>query len=768
MLDTEFQEAFRDSAKDLIGRHDNMARCRQKPQNPAVDRKVWAEVAEAGWFSLLVPEEAGGLGRNLADLSVIAQQAGEQLFAEPYLAGSVQIVQALLGAPAGALRDELLERAMAGELVAGLAWQETLGQLEITDPVVTATRQGEELVLSGTKRLVGPVEGADGWLLVAHTDDGQGALIWVAAEDKPQRKDYPQVDGSVLSDLVFDGVKVPANRVIMAGDGTLQNVNRANDMTRLMAAAELVGVMRRAFDMTVDYMKVRKQFGKPIASFQALKHRAVHAWVEIQVASAALNDAIATAQADGSDAVLARQASRAKARCSAAALSITRQCIQFHGAIGYTDEYDIGLYLKRAMVLSAWLGNASTHRARYLELTPALSDAVQEVVDVEIPQDQDWNAMSDRDFRNMLRTFYRRNYPENLRNIQRRLTWEEVRDWTMTLSRQGWIAPGWPKEFGGMGLSPEKLLAYVEEQENYGVARTIDQGVIMVGPLLIKYGTPEQHAEFLPKMLNAEHRWSQGYSEPNAGSDLASLKTSAVLDGDEFIVNGQKIWTTMAHSSNYIFALVRTDNNAKKQAGISFLLIDLDSPGITVRPIKDIAGHTEFCEVFFENVRVPVRNLVGEVNQGWTMAKALLGFERIFLGSPKQGRYALSQLNALARERDLFKDPVFRAKYAELLMDVDDQAAAYSEFAEYIKRGDNLPPSVSLLKVWGTQAYQRVCQALMEAAQESGSVDAAYDTDVSSLNPPAILFNSIPSTIYGGSTEVQCEILARAVLGITE
>src|SRR5690554_1247934 len=158
MLDTEFQEAFRDSAKDLIGRHDNMARCRQKAKNPAVDRKVWAEVAEAGWFSLLVPEEAGGLDRNLADLSVIAQQAGEQLFAEPYLVGSVQIIQALLGAPAGALRDELLDRAMAGDLVAGLAWQETLGQVEIKVPVVTATRQGEELALSGTKRLVGPVE----------------------------------------------------------------------------------------------------------------------------------------------------------------------------------------------------------------------------------------------------------------------------------------------------------------------------------------------------------------------------------------------------------------------------------------------------------------------------------------------------------------------------------------------------------------------------------------------------------------------------------
>lgn len=767
MLDLEFQEAFRDSAKDLMGRHDNMKRCRTKAQNPAVDRAVWSELAEAGWFSVLVPEEDGGLGRSLSDMAVIAEQAGEQLFAEPYLVGAVQIVQALVACPASALRTRLLEQTMAGELVAGLAWQETLGQTSVGDLAVSARaqQQAQALVLDGTKRLVTPVQGADGWLVLAKDDSGQAVLLWVSAACSPKIVAYPAVDGSVLADLDFTGVNVPADQVLARGAQAVEIVNRANDVTRLMAGAELVGVMSRALDMTVDYMKMRKQFGKPIATFQALKHRAVHKWVEVQIAKAGLGDALASVQA-GDD--LARQASRVKARCSQAALSITRECIQFHGAIGYTDEYDIGLYFKRAMVLSAWLGNSSVHLNRYLDLAPALVAQAPASVDIDPPADQDWNALSDQDFRNMLRTFYRRHYPENMRNIQRRLTWDEVREWTLTLSRQGWLAPAWPKEFGGMGLSPEKLLAYVEEQENYGVARTIDQGILMVGPLLIKYGTPEQQAEFLPPMLTAEHRWSQGYSEPNAGSDLASLKTSAVLDGDEFVVNGQKIWTTMAHCSNHIFTLVRTDNNAKKQAGISFLLIDLNSPGITVRPIKDIAGHTEFCEVFFENVRVPARNLVGAINQGWTMAKALLGYERIFIGSPKQGRYALSQLNALARERDLFKDPVFRAKYAQLLLDVDDQSASYANFAELVKRGEAVPPSVSLLKIWGTPVYQRVCQVLMEAAEESGSIDAAYDTKTLSLNPPAILFNSVPATIYGGSTEVQCEIVARAVLGIAE
>ncbi|MFW8565621.1 acyl-CoA dehydrogenase [Orrella sp. 11846] len=766
MQDTEFQVAFRDSAKDLMGRHDNMNRCRNKAESPAVDRKVWEEIAEAGWFAVLVPEDDGGLGRGLSDMAVIAQEAGEQLFAEPYLVGAVQIIEALVACPASELRTQLLDQAMAGQLVAGLSWQDRLGQLSAESPSVSAAAQSDGFVLQGRQRFVTPVRDADGWIVLAQDLNAQPLLAWVPANSKGVRvQETPSVDGSMMGDLWFEQVAINQSQVLVSGPEAIKIVDRANDASRLMAGAELLGVMRRALAMTIDYMKIRKQFGKPIASFQALKHRTVHAWVSIEIAQAGLFAALDDVARGES---LARAASRVKARCAETALAVTKECIQLHGAIGFTDEYDIGLYLKRAMVLATWLGNAPAHRHRYLSLAPTLSQVESKPVDVEVPADKDWNAMSDEDFRNMLRTFYRRNYPSELRNIQRRLTWEEVRDWTMTLSRQGWIAPGWPAEFGGMGLTPEKLLAFVEEQENYGVARTIDQGVVMVAPLLIQFGTPEQQARFLPKMLNAEHRWCQGYSEPNAGSDLASLKTSAVADGDDFIVNGQKIWTTMAHSSNHIFTLVRTDNSAKKQAGISFLLIDMETPGITVRPIKDITGDTEFCEVFFKDVRVPKENLIGEINQGWTMAKALLGFERIFLGSPKQVRYSMSQLDALAKERGLFDCPIFRDRYAQLLLDVDDQAAAYESFAELIKRGEPMPPSVSLLKIWGTETYQRICQTLMDAAQDSGALHMAYDTQTSSLNVPAILFNSIPSTIYGGSTEIQCEILARAVLGMAD
>ena len=287
----------------------------------------------------------------------------------------------------------------------------------------------------------------------------------------------------------------------------------------------------------------------------------------------------------------------------------------------------------------------------------------------------DWNPLDDEAFRAEVRRFFREHHPQSLRYASRRPRWREVQDWWATLYRHGWIAPAWPREHGGMGLSPAKLLIFIEEQESYGAARTPDQGIINLGPLLIRYGTPEQQRKYLPPTLSGEYLWCQGYSEPNAGSDLASLRTEAVLDGDEYVINGSKIWTTMAHDATHIFLLARTDKQAKKQAGISFLMMDMGSAGITVRAIRNIAGHEEFCEVFFDNARTHRDNLVGKPNMGWTIAKALLGFERIFIGSPKYCQYALAQLATLAAERRLMDDPLLDL---QLRLDTEDLARPFA------------------------------------------------------------------------------------------
>ncbi len=378
----------------------------------------------------------------------------------------------------------------------------------------------------------------------------------------------------------------------------------------------------------------------------------------------------------------------------------------------------------------------------------------------------DYNAMSDEAFRDEVRTYFEQHYPPHLRFMARRLRWMEIRDWYLMLSRKGWIAPNWPREHGGMGLSPQKMIIFLEETERWGIARAPDHGIVQVGPILIKFGSDQQRQEYLPKILAGEYIFCQGYSEPNAGSDLASLRTSAVRDGDSFVLNGQKIWTTLAQESTHMYILVRTDATGKKQEGISFMLLDMKTPGITVRPIRNLAGHEEFCEVFLENVRVPADNLVGELNRGWTIAKALLSFERINIGSPRRPQYALKRLAQLAKNKGLFDDQGFVDKFTQLRLDMADLASIYTRYVEIVKRGEALGQDVSLLKIWAMETWQRLTELLMEVAQEYGCVAGEIDFDGVGVDVLSPFYYSRPATIYGGSSEIQRNILAKYVLNL--
>jgi len=758
---------LRDSTSQMLERNQTISRLRRlRENNEGFERNTWRELAAAGWFGVLIAEDDGGLGLGLPEMTAIAEEVGKFLLPEPYLACGVHLAIAVSMSTTSELRTRLLEQLVSGELIGGVAWQDRLGQLnpENNKGLVPMLRNGE-IILTGKKVFVTPGSGSDGWAVLAGEGD-DAALLWLSAGTVGLTHiDQRCVDGSVYCDLIFDNVKVNSANVLATGRAAIEAVTTANEYARIVQSAELLGIMRRSLATTIEYVSTRKQFGKPIGSFQALKHRIVDGYVQVELSSACLNEVV---QWVGQGYPLSVCASRAKARCTQAALMVTRMAIQLHGAMGYTDECDVGLFFKRVMLLSSWLGNGPSHSLRYFEQCPTESNDIPSDAGNIFPKDADWSAMSDSDFRKMLRAFYAQHYPDELRHVPRRLRWSEIKQWSMTLSQQGWIAPAWPKQFGGMGLPPDKMIAYVEEQEQYGVARAPDMGIVMIGPLLIQHGTPEQQRKFLPKIIAGEHIWCQGYSEPGAGSDLAALRTEAVKTDDHFVVNGQKIWTTLAQDATHMFALVRTDKEAKKQAGISFLLIDLSVPGITIRPIKDIGGHEEFCEVFFDNVQVPAENLVGQINHGWTMAKALLGFERIFLGSPKQSRYALSQLDSLAHALNLFNEPVFASRYAQLMLDVADQVAAYTHYADMVKRGEPLPSSVSLLKIWGTDTYQRICTLLVEVAQEHGATGGSSALGLDSLDAPAILFNAIPSTIYGGSTEIQKEIISKNVLHLPD
>jgi len=375
----------------------------------------------------------------------------------------------------------------------------------------------------------------------------------------------------------------------------------------------------------------------------------------------------------------------------------------------------------------------------------------------------DYNAMSEQAFRLEARRFLEANYPEDKRHIIGRARWEEIKDWFHTLARHGWIAPAWPREHGGMGLAPDKLLAWIEEQERYGAARVPDHGINMVGPTLLQLGTPEQVAYYLPRILTGEHLWAQGYSEPGAGSDLASLRTMAVMEGDTLVINGQKTWSTMAQESTHMYMLVRTNKEAPKHKGISFLLLPLDLPGITVRPIKDIVGESNFCDVFFEDVRVPVANVVGGLDKGWNVAKTQLGFERLMHGSPKLPENLLLRLEEMASRAGLEEDPVFRSRFRQLHWDVEDLRALYARFAEIVRSGKPLPPEVSLLKIWSSETYARIADLGIDAMGSGGALHPEDDPDGS--RAMVHFYRARASTIYAGSAEVQRNILAKQLLG---
>jgi alkylation response protein AidB-like acyl-CoA dehydrogenase len=378
---------------------------------------------------------------------------------------------------------------------------------------------------------------------------------------------------------------------------------------------------------------------------------------------------------------------------------------------------------------------------------------------------EDLDHLSDADFRMTVRAWIEANYPEDIRNPPKRLHWHQNRPWYIALAAKGWLCPGWPRLNGGMGLSPAKQLIMMEEQERHGCARISDFGIIMLGPLLIRYGSEAQRERFLPAILKGEHIWAQGYSEPNAGSDLASLKTRATRDGDDYIVNGQKTWTTLGMDANWIFMLVRTSSEGRKQSGISFLLVPMDSPGVTLRPIRNLDLHDEFCEVFFDNVRVSAENLVGDENAGWNMAKSLLGFERIFLGSPKQSEYALTRLDRLADKMGEREDPVFIDRYASLAMRLADLKALYERFADVLRLGGTLGADVSMLKIVQTELYQAITDEMLTFSGGHAGRISPIEGD-SNLNPASMSIQSRPSSIYGGSNEIQRNILARTVLSL--
>ena len=382
-------------------------------------------------------------------------------------------------------------------------------------------------------------------------------------------------------------------------------------------------------------------------------------------------------------------------------------------------------------------------------------------------------------FRTQIRAWVAENLPKEISHKVHnalRLSKADLQNWARILGKQGWHGWAWPKQFGGPGWNATQRHLFEEECALAGAPRVVPFGPVMVAPVIMAFGSAEQQQRHLPGIMSGEVWWSQGYSEPGAGSDLASVKTRAVREGDKYIVNGQKTWTTLGQHGDWIFCLVRTSTEGKPQTGISFLLIDMKSPGVTVRPIITLDGEHEVNEVWFDNVEVPAENLVGEENKGWTYAKFLLAHERTGIADVNRAKRELERLKRIAKAENVYADGRFRDEIARLEVDIVALEMMVLRVIAGEKSG-KLPLDVAgLLKIRGSEIQQRYSELMMLAAGPYSlpfvhdAMEAGWQGDHAGAAHCAPLagtyFNMRKTTIYGGSNEVQRNIVAQMTLGV--
>ena len=610
-------DEWRDSTREFFTRYSSLDRVRELfATDSGFDEEVWQRAAaEVGHVGLLIPEEFGGLGAALTELAVVAEEAGRALYGGPLLSTGFLATPLLLETPESDERNALLRSIAAGRPVTVAVATDDTGRLQAP---VTAERHGAGWTLDG---VVAPVvdAGVADVVLVPALADGALALFAVRTGEVTLRA-LESIDLTRrLYEVTFN--QVAAQPLSLSDADAVHRYERAMDVVRTLVAAEQVGGAARSLELLVDYTGDRVQFDRPIASFQVVKHDAADLLADVTSARAALAEAIRRIVIRDDQA--GRYAALAKAVAGRAFLTVAEKCIQYHGGIGFTWECDAHLFYRRAVGTETMAGDSAAMRRRIaLDLDVggtgagaaprgwALVDTIASTntseYDAVRTQAADW-----------LRT-----------NWNPELT---TREWWARLAEAGWSLPQWPTEWGGRDL-PGPLLPAVHDAfaEVGALWPPWSPGQHLAGPTVIHHGSQAQKELLLPALVTGEHFWAQLFSEPGAGSDLASLRTRAVKQPDGgWLVNGQKVWTTGATHAERGFLLARTDPSAPKHRGLSYFVLDMDTPGLDVRPIKQINGNAEFCEVFLTDVYIPPDRLIGEENGGWKVSLTSLGFERM-------------------------------------------------------------------------------------------------------------------------------------------
>ncbi|MCC2097629.1 MAG: acyl-CoA dehydrogenase, partial [Hyphomicrobiales bacterium] len=751
---SEDHTALRDGAarfaEDVFG-PGNLRALRENPDG--ANRQALTRAAQDGWLSILVPEDLGGAGQDVLAAAFVCQAFGAHLSnipAGPAMAALAAVAEVPHWREARAFQDALAGTATILPALAGL--NAVASDLKGADRggLVCNRSAGGAAFINGLRTLVHAGGAADYFLL--EVDDSAGTMLALVPRNHPglEITSRQTIDGGSVTDLHFRDCVFGGDDILFESIDSRRIAGRMRSTLNILLASELAGIMETAIDLTLEHLRTREQFGRSLGSFQALQFRMADVHMQMSLSRALTTE---TARLAGEQsASVATTAAAAFAKAAETAVTTARTMIQMHGAMGFTDEHDAGLYLKRAVTLANAYGTAAQNRITVAAQTLSREEAEP----IRFRED----TAEDAKFRAEVRAWLDTSLPDHLRNLPTRPSPQDAEMWHRKLYERGWVAPAWPKQYGGMEATIPERIILIDELANAGAPEISGQALGHLGPILQRFGTPEQKAQHLPGMISGDVLWCQGYSEPSSGSDLASLRTRAIRDGDDFIINGQKIWTTWAHYADWMFCLVRTDPEAPKQKGISFILIDMKTPGITPRGIHTITGEDEFAEVFFDDVRVPVSNVVGEIDAGWTVATALLEQERLNGSNPQKAGHLLGKVKRAARHSGMIDDPAFRDRLVQAEIDYVALCATYAQIVRTTERDIRTNADYAFAKLIAAELQQTLCELMIEALGAEGTITGSLDLGsqnrtIDRLYPGVTYLQNRRATIYGGTSEVQ-------------
>ncbi len=754
---TEDQILIRDAAETFLADVSTSAAVRAAMESAAgYDEDVWQRIgAELGWCALAIPEDCGGLGLGPVELTLVLEQMGRRLLCAPFFSTVCLAANLLNETAVTAARERFLGAIAEGSLSAtaplpsSLDWRDAAAELE-------AVPDGDGWKLNGHVARV--PDGANvTWLfLPAKLPGGGHGLFAVRNDDEglaiqqlngwDQTRRFARLD---LEGVAADRIDDPQR----FGDG----LRRAAALVRLYLAAEQLGGAQTCLDLTVAYTATRKQFGRVIAAFQAVKHRCALMMVRVEELRSAVAGAAAVAASGADTPRLEMETAMARALGADSFFWCAQEAIQLHGGVGFTWEYDPQLYFKRAQASSHWLGNSDALRARIAE---GVIDAAA--------QDESPAAASNPNeaFRAEVAAWMQQHLSGRFAPLKHRggpgdeEAFPELRkDWERELAAGGWTCVGWPKEAGGRGLSIQQQVIYHEEYARAGAPGRMGHiGEGLIGPALIRFGSAEQKARFLPRIVDGTEYWAQGYSEPNAGSDLANVQTRCWQEADgSWRVQGQKIWTSLAHESEWIFVLARCEPGSKGNKGLAFLLMPLKQPGIEIRPIKQLGGGSEFNEVFFDGAVAQADHIVGAPGEGWKVAMGLLEAERgvSTLGQQMHFAHEVELVVEAAQAAGRIDDAQVRQRLAQAWSGL--RVMRYNALRMLAGEQTQLGREALIYKYYWSNWHRDLGKLAVDVL----GPEADTVSDDPAIRPlQQLFFFSRADTIYAGTNEIQLNLIA--------